>query len=45
MSAVRKLPRHRREQTMLVIVTHSAPLAARGPIRFELTDRNLKRAV
>jgi lipoprotein-releasing system ATP-binding protein len=36
---------HRREQTMLVIVTHSAPLAARCPIRFELTDRNLKRAV
>ena len=36
---------HRREQTMLVIVTHSAQLAARCPIRFELTDRNLKRVV
>jgi lipoprotein-releasing system ATP-binding protein len=36
---------HRREHTMLVIVTHSAPLAARCPIRFELTDRNLKRVV
>ena len=36
---------HRREQTMLVIVTHSAPLAAKCPIRFELTDRNLKRVV
>ncbi len=36
---------HRREQTMLVIVTHSAPLAAQCPIRFELTDRNLKRVV
>jgi lipoprotein-releasing system ATP-binding protein len=36
---------HRREQTMLVIVTHSALLAAKCPIRFELTDRNLKRVV
>ena len=36
---------HRREQTMLVIVTHSASLAARCPIRFELTDRSLKRVV
>jgi lipoprotein-releasing system ATP-binding protein len=36
---------HRREQTMLVIVTHSAQLAARCPIRFELTDKNLKRVV
>jgi len=36
---------HRRAQTMLVIVTHSAPLAARCPIRFELTDKNLKRVV
>jgi lipoprotein-releasing system ATP-binding protein len=34
---------HRREQTMLVIVTHSAPLAAKCPIRFELTDTNLRR--
>jgi ABC-type lipoprotein export system ATPase subunit len=36
---------HRREATMLVIVTHSVQLAARCPIRFELTDRNLKRVV
>jgi lipoprotein-releasing system ATP-binding protein len=36
---------HRREQTMLVIVTHSPQLAAKCPIRFELTDRNLKRVV
>ena len=36
---------HRREQTMLVIVTHSAQLAARCPIRFELTDKSLKRVV
>jgi lipoprotein-releasing system ATP-binding protein len=36
---------HRREATMLVIVTHSVQLAARCPIRFELTDRNLKRVM
>ena len=31
-----------RKQTILIIVTHSAQLAARCPIRFELTDRGLK---
>jgi predicted ABC-type transport system involved in lysophospholipase L1 biosynthesis ATPase subunit len=34
---------HRRQQTILVIVTHSPQLAERCPIRFELTDRTLKR--
>ena len=34
---------HRRQQTILVIVTHSAPLAARCPIRFELVDQGVKR--
>jgi lipoprotein-releasing system ATP-binding protein len=32
---------HRREQTILIIVTHSPELASRCPIRFELTDRRL----
>jgi lipoprotein-releasing system ATP-binding protein len=34
---------HRREQTILVVVTHSLALAERFPIRFELVDRMLKR--
>jgi lipoprotein-releasing system ATP-binding protein len=34
---------HERQQTILVIVTHSAALAARCPIRFELGDRTLHR--
>jgi lipoprotein-releasing system ATP-binding protein len=34
---------HQRQQTILVIVTHSPQLAERCPIRFELTDRTLKR--
>ena len=34
---------HRRQQTILVIVTHSPQLAARCPVRFELEDRRLKR--
>ena len=34
---------HRREQTILVIVTHSPQLAARCPVRFELDERRLKR--
>ena len=33
---------HRRQQTILVVVTHSAELAARLPIRFQLLDRRLK---
>lgn len=34
---------HRRQQTILVIVTHNPELAARCPIRFELVDRGLER--
>ena len=34
---------HRLQNTMLVVVTHSAALAARLPIRFELVDRTLNR--
>jgi ABC-type lipoprotein export system ATPase subunit len=34
---------HRRQQTILVIVTHSPQLADRCPIRFELMDKTLKR--
>ena len=35
---------HRRQQTILVVVTHSAALAAKLPIRFELVDRQLHRS-
>ena len=34
---------HRREKTILIIVTHSAHLAAQCPMAFELVDRTLKR--
>jgi len=34
---------HRRQQTILLIVTHSAQLAARCPIQFELVDKGLVR--
>src|SRR5262245_48812283 len=34
---------HRRQQTILIAVTHSAQLAERFPIRFELTDKQLSR--
>ena len=34
---------HRRQQTVLVIVTHSPQLAARCPVRFELGDKQLHR--
>ena len=33
----------RRQQAMLIVVTHSAELAARFPIRFDLVDRTLQR--
>ena len=33
---------HRRQDTMLVVVTHSEMLAAKLPVTFELTDRRLK---
>jgi lipoprotein-releasing system ATP-binding protein len=35
---------HQRQQTMLIVVTHSLQLASRFPIRFELTDRQLRRS-
>jgi lipoprotein-releasing system ATP-binding protein len=35
---------HRQRQGILVIVTHSAQLAANLPVRFELVDRQLRRA-
>ncbi|MCI0662321.1 MAG: ABC transporter ATP-binding protein [Acidobacteria bacterium] len=34
---------HHERQTILVVVTHSAELAAKFPLRFELIDRQLKR--
>jgi len=34
---------HRERQTILVVVTHSAELAANFPLKFELIDRQLKR--
>ena len=34
---------HRRQQTILIAVTHSAPLAERFPIRFDLVDKQLCR--
>lgn len=34
---------HRRQDTILIVVTHSQQLAARLPIRFELVDRQLQR--
>ena len=33
---------HRQQQTILVVVTHSAELAAKFPARFELADQRLK---
>ncbi len=35
---------HRAQKTILVVVTHSAPLAGRFPIRFELQDSTLHRS-
>ena len=34
---------HRRQNTILIVVTHSDQLASRFPIRFELVDRHLRR--
>jgi lipoprotein-releasing system ATP-binding protein len=34
---------HQTQKTILVVVTHSAELAARFPVRFELVERQLKR--
>ncbi|MFN2500234.1 MAG: ATP-binding cassette domain-containing protein, partial [Pyrinomonadaceae bacterium] len=33
---------HQEQQTILVVVTHSAELAARFPRRYELTDQRLR---
>ncbi len=33
---------HQQQETILVVVTHSAELAARFPLRYELTDRELR---
>jgi lipoprotein-releasing system ATP-binding protein len=33
---------HRRQETILVVVTHSAELAASFPIRFEMIEQNIK---
>jgi lipoprotein-releasing system ATP-binding protein len=35
---------HRRQHGVLIVVTHSAQLAGHFPIRFELADRQLRRA-
>jgi lipoprotein-releasing system ATP-binding protein len=35
---------HRQQQGILIVVTHSAQLAASFPIRFDLVDRQLRRA-
>jgi len=35
---------HRLKQTILIVVTHSAPLAEKLPVRFELLDSKLQRA-
>ncbi len=34
---------HQRQQTILIIVTHNSELAGKCPIRFELTNRRVKR--
>ena len=34
---------HRRQDAILIVVTHSAQLASRLPVRFELVDRQLRR--
>ena len=35
---------HQQQQTILIVVTHSAELAARLPTRYELVDQELRRA-
>ena len=35
---------HQRQKTILVVVTHSADLAAKFPIRFEMIDRTIRQA-
>ena len=43
MVAALLLDLHCRQQNILIVVTHSAQLASRFPIRFELSDRRLNR--
>jgi len=43
MVAALLLDLHGRQQNILIVVTHSAQLASRFPIRFELSDRRLHR--
>jgi lipoprotein-releasing system ATP-binding protein len=33
---------HRRQETILIVVTHSAELAARFPLRYELVEQRLR---
>jgi len=35
---------HSRQKTILVVVTHSVELAAKFPVRYEMVERNIKRA-
>jgi lipoprotein-releasing system ATP-binding protein len=35
---------HQRQQSILIVVTHSVQLASRFPIRFELIDGRLRRS-
>jgi ABC-type lipoprotein export system ATPase subunit len=36
---------HRRQQNILIVVTHSERLAGQFPIRFEIAEKRLKRMV
>lgn len=36
---------HRQQETILIVVTHSAELAARFPVRYELVERKLKKLI
>jgi ABC-type lipoprotein export system ATPase subunit len=33
---------HQRQETILIVVTHNTELAARFPLRYELSDHRLK---
>jgi lipoprotein-releasing system ATP-binding protein len=35
---------HARQKTILVVVTHSAELAARFPIRYEMVEQSIRQA-
>ena len=34
---------HQQQETILVVVTHNAELASRFPLRYELTDQQLRK--